>query len=644
MKQIQLLSLDLLNFKGGTMKINFNKTTNIEGANGSGKTRVFDAFTWLLFGKNSLGLSVFNIKTLGTDSTPIHKLSHEVTGELIVDGSQVTLKRVYQEDWVRPRGGDAEALKGHTTTYFINDVPVSMQEYQTRIDSICSEEEFKLLTNPLAFTSLHWEKQRQMLFAMAGEINPALVCVGKNDFLDLIERMKGTDEKNYQQQLRTKINKCKEELEKIKPAIDEVIRMTPTAQAWESIEKLIESKQKDLETISGQLSSFNNQVDERNKKVLELSDLILEKKQRMSELVATDKDKALRQYHSDLEVYRKNNSLLQEVMREITSLQSQKSNIEGEIGALTKRIDTLKEEYANINLKTLTYASDEFNCKVCGARFDDNKIFEMQEHTRAEFNRNKAEGIAKNTEEGTRLVASRRELNQKIAVLEEQILSKTSIKDNLVELCKGGEPAQPAYEYKPDTEYLQLETDIEALKKEQSEGIDLTEQSILKNQLSETLREIQDLNKTLNDRDTITRNNKRIDELRRNEKAINQELADYEREEKVLFDYSKYMTEYVEQRVCSMFEIVKFKLFNQQINGGETPTCQAMVNGVPFADQNNAMKIAAGIDIIKALQKHMNTFAPIFIDNRESVSEIPSTECQIINLIVNANQKTLKIS
>lgn len=642
MKQLQIESLRLLNFKGGSLTINFNKITNIEGANGSGKTRVFDAFTWLLFGKNSQGESVFNIKNLDENNNPIHRLSHEVEGKLIIDGFPLILKRVYKEDWVRQRGSESEALKGHTTTYFIDDVAVSAGEYERRVGSICSEAEFKLITSPLAFPALHWEKQRQMLFSMAGELNPVVVCVGKNDFLDLLERMGGKKSKEYADTVRAQITKCKEELEKIKPAIEEVIRMTPAEQNWKSLEDLVKSKEKDLQTISGQLSSFTDQVNERNGKVLELSDKILALKQKLSELVALDKDKALQQYHNDLNEYRVNNAALQLSVQQLEKAKKEKASNEEAISVIKEKITELKAAYISIDSEQLNYNEDDFSCKVCGARFDIDKISEMQEHTKAEFNKSKAERLFANVEAGKKLVEQRKGLEARQIELID-IIDKEGEGASALS-AKNIEPVSPVYEYQPDQEYKDAEAEIERLKEEQGQGIDLTEQSILKNQLSDTLAEITDLNKTLNDKSTIKKNNDRIEELKASEKALNQALAEHEKEEKVLFDYSKFMTEYVESRVSSMFEIVKFKLFTQQLNGGETPTCQAMVNGVPFSDLNNAMKIGAGIDIIKALQKHMNTSAPIFIDNRESVTEIPAIDCQIINLIVNENEKTLKIS
>ena len=82
-----------------------------------------------------------------------------------------------------------------------------------------------------------------------------------------------------------------------------------------------------------------------------------------------------------------------------------------------------------------------------------------------------------------------------------------------------------------------------------------------------------------------------------------------------------------------------FKMFEQQINGGEVECCECMVNGVPYSDVNTSGKIQAGIDIINALTDHYKINAPVFIDNRESIVRLPECKSQIINLIVKEGQK-----
>lgn len=161
MKTIFLKSLSLRNFKGiKRLDLSFTEhETNIYGANGTGKTTVFDAFTWLLFGKDSSDRKDFNIKTLNPDGSNVEKMEHEVIAFISVDGEEKTLQRIYKENWVKKRGEADAELKGHETLFYINDVPKKASEYAKEISEIVDEQIFKLITNPNYFPAMKWQDQ-----------------------------------------------------------------------------------------------------------------------------------------------------------------------------------------------------------------------------------------------------------------------------------------------------------------------------------------------------------------------------------------------------------------------------------------------------------------------------------------------------
>mgnify|MGYP003239503915 CR=1 FL=1 len=70
-KKVTLKELTLKNFKGiRDLAVKFGEVTTIAGANATGKSTVFDAFTWVLFGKDSndrtdSGKGAFTVKTVG---------------------------------------------------------------------------------------------------------------------------------------------------------------------------------------------------------------------------------------------------------------------------------------------------------------------------------------------------------------------------------------------------------------------------------------------------------------------------------------------------------------------------------------------------------------------------------------------------
>lgn len=173
MKKIEIKKLSLLNFKGiRKLEINyFAKETKIFGDNATGKTSIFDAFSWLLFGKDSNDRTQFEIKTLDKNNNVIHKLDHEVSAILLIDDEEVALSRTLKEKWVKKRGALEAEYTGNETSYTWDEVPVSAGEFSKKISEIVDENVFKLITSPTAFNSLKWQDQRQELIKYIGRCN-----------------------------------------------------------------------------------------------------------------------------------------------------------------------------------------------------------------------------------------------------------------------------------------------------------------------------------------------------------------------------------------------------------------------------------------------------------------------------------------
>lgn len=201
---IQLKSITLLNFKGiRNLTIGFNESgvTSIYGKNAIGKTTIFDAFTWLMFGKDSTDRKDFNIKTIDESGNVIEKLPHEVSATIIVDGEEMNLRKCYDEKWTKKRGTSVEEFTGNEVHPFINDVPYSVSEYQRKVNDICNESIFKLITNPLYMPSMKKDAQRQTLFDMAGELSDKDVAAGNKDFVALLDSLTGKTLEEYKRQI-----------------------------------------------------------------------------------------------------------------------------------------------------------------------------------------------------------------------------------------------------------------------------------------------------------------------------------------------------------------------------------------------------------------------------------------------------------
>ena len=224
-KKAILEELTLINFKGiKNRTITFGQTTEVRGANATGKSTINDAFTWVLFGKDARGTNdtKFGIKTVGPDGKAYEKLDHEVTAVLNVNGEKITLRRCYTEDWVKPRGSAETILKGHTTNYFYNGVPLKEGEYKAKINAIIEEELFKMITNPFYFAGLDWPVQREILLQVAGGVSYEEIAASKDEFKALLTQLSGKDLAEFKAEISARKKKLQEELDKIPTRIDEI--------------------------------------------------------------------------------------------------------------------------------------------------------------------------------------------------------------------------------------------------------------------------------------------------------------------------------------------------------------------------------------------------------------------------------------
>lgn len=151
---------------------------SITGRNKQGKTTIYDAFLWLLFGKNSAGETKFTVKPTNEPT----ETENYVEARFDVDGKPLTLKKVYASKYIKTTG----EYKGSELEYYINGVPKKKNEYETAIAEIIDEEQFKLLTNPKHFTEvLDWKKRREILFSLAETKSDSELATENPDFTEI---------------------------------------------------------------------------------------------------------------------------------------------------------------------------------------------------------------------------------------------------------------------------------------------------------------------------------------------------------------------------------------------------------------------------------------------------------------------------
>lgn len=598
--QIKIKNLKLENFKGiKDLTIDFKDTTNICGDNAVGKTTIFDAYSWLLWDKDSLNRKDFAIKPYDKNGEEVHNLESIVEGDFSFDDTDLNLKKIYKEVWTKKRGSTQAEFTGHTTDYYINSVPCKKKEYNERIESVLSEDNFNLLSNPLYFNQfLVKTERREILLSLIEDVKPEDIIAKNKDLEDLDLETYTVDElKKIAKDAARKINK---DIESIPARIDELDKSKIHDIDFDALEF---RKRSTLPAIK--------EIDEKLADASKMADGMTEITEKITALQKEKSDLAEKYQNKRFEVNLKNKNVLLEKEHDKLALEEAKKNIE----KLKDLVEKAREEWQEVHKEQ--YQGD-FKCPTCGQDLLPDQI----EKTMANFNKKKSEKLASIEEKAKDLKIKIEECEKLIAIYE---VKEYKEEDLPIEPIKLQKIDQEINEAKAKLSDFSLDNKKELLEKKDSLNADLEE-----------------INKKL----SLQGQNEKIDERIKELESREKELAKlYEEQQRIIYiceEYTKAYVDLVSDKINDSFDLVKFKLFENQINGGITETCEATFKGVPYSDLNNAAKINAGLDVINSLSDKLDLKVPIFIDNAESVNELIKTDTQLVRLVV-SKDKELRI-
>ena len=654
MKKIILKSLALVNFKGvRDFSIAFNDgITTVCGDNGTGKTTLYDAYLWLLFGKDSTGRSDgangFNVKTTDESGKPIYRLEHSVTAVLEVDGKEIKLQRSLVEKWQKVNGTTDEVMKDETQ-YFINDVRTgTKKEYQAEISEIIPEDVFRMITNPYYFTSLSADTQKEMLLGMVGNIDDEEVAATDPDFLALLDQINGTSLAKWAREIAAKKKACNDALATIPASIETAQKLMPDSEDWAMLENELKGVQDRVKEIDRQIADKSALNDEAYKRKMALM-----KQQADKRIKLQDRENAIR-----MEVNAAHNKALSEIQQmenelsvnqnNLDKYRNDKMSVDGKIDELNAKLVEMREQFKAVAKEQFPEPSgDVLVCPTCGEPYKGENLENAIAKLRGNFEQNKAKRQKDIQTKGKqykaeydKAVEQQTKLTGLIAKLEDdalEIKGNITIKKNNIPVAGNADEA-----IANDKECLDLRNDITEIDNQLKVEVPQADVSELQSEKADRNAAMAEINKRLGKRAMIERVNKEIADLEEKRIANNQAKADLEKWEDVYLRFQKAKDEVLMQRINGLFNVVSFSFVKEQKNGGEKVTCYCTVNGVPYADVNACGKVNAGLDIINAICATKGISAPIFIDNRESFNVIIPTISQIVNLRV-SNDKQLTI-
>ena len=646
MKTIKLLKLKLRNFKGiSNLSLELNgESVSVHGENGTGKTSIFDAWLWILFDKdsnhNKLGE---NVKTVGTSG-----LEHEVEAIISVNDKPMTLRKVYYEKYTKKRGQAVAEKTGNTTDYYINDVPVQLKEYNEHILSIIDPDTFKLLTSPLYFNEqLAWKQRRDVLINLAGDVTNEEVAAADPSLQKLLSVISDRSIDDHRKVIAAKKATINKEFEQIPHRIDEAVRALPNVDNLKSvnIEAFIQACTKDRETLQTKIIQMRN------------SDPVIELNNK------------LRQAENDLAICRKNDEQSKKeklfaLRVEVSGAQNERKGLLSDLQDVQDKKDTAQRRYDEYDKSRAKLRRDwtlvderKFvdtvgdSCPTCKQSLPAHDVAEARNMALQNFNINQSQDFERIEKAG---VAANGECERYSVTLERLALQEQDLSAKLHAVDKTyAEVTETFARANAETVNASAETmaafaltetihnEIEVVK---TGDVNFEEIAAMENEITAIGKHSDDLYSKLSDLKAHASGSKRIDELKAKQKELAKEFAKLEEELFLAEQFVRVKVDMLESKINSKFKFAKFRLFEQQINGGLNDCCTLLIDGVPYSGGlNHAAQINAGLDVINVLSQYYGVCCPLFLDNRESVVKLIDTEAQIINLFVSAADKTLRI-
>jgi DNA repair exonuclease SbcCD ATPase subunit len=623
---------------------------NIEvfGDNATGKTSAFDGICWLLYDKDSQNKKDFDIKTRDAAGNVIPNIEHEVEAVFEINGKPTSLRKVYAEKYVKKRGSISSEFTGHETSYYIDGVPKSKKEYDAFINNIADESIFKLLTNPLYFNEqLHWQKRRELLIEICGEVSDREVILSNKELAKLPAILNGRKLDDHRKVIAARRSVINDELGKIPIRIDEISRTLPDL-----------TGALNREVLQTEINSLKSQQQAKQQELVRITSggEIAEQQKQLSQLDSQllDLQNKHRTQYSDVVFTKK--SHLQNLKSQLSSVTSRIDNFKYDIKNNNDRIAINEEHCERLRVDWHTADNqkfefnDELSCPTCKQSLPEDQITKSRETALSQFNLDKSKKIESINSYGQNARKMIRELQDKnteinglIAALESE---KQSIEQSIIaletEIAAMGEI--PDISSNPEYQALSMQ---KLSIQEKINNINTEKESVLRQikadigliEIDMAARE-----RSIAQLDNAEASKKRIAELNQQEKELS---AEYEKLEGELYLTDQFVIAKVnmlESRINSKFKFARFKMFDVQINGGLNECCETTFNGVPYGGGlNNAGRINVGLDIINTLSDHFNFVAPIFVDNAEAVTKLTEVKGQVIKLVVSEPDKVLRV-
>ena len=550
---------------------------------------------------------------------------------------QIMLKKIYREVWKRKRGAATEEFTGHEVDHFVNGVPVKKKEYDAAVAKICPEHLFSLLTNPTAFSALHWQKQRSILIEVCGDVSDADIIASNHEFVRLPEILNGKkvdDWKKVAAGRRTEINK---RLTEIPARIDELKKSKP--------ELVVTNAQ----TMISTLTKLRGKLEEKNAEiatihagggVVELQKRLYAQESIISGIRKNVDGEQMAAAKKNTEAIADAQFRLGNVANLLADAERKISLAQEDIGHVTEANISLSNQWKEVSARSFVPGP----CPTCGQDIPSEQV----EQARASFNITRSNELQAISDKGfanrARIAALKESADNLIQLRDRLAADKVAVEGELLSALRDNRnqiaSAEDSVEYQASVR--ERDALLDEIQKAQAGKVGFVaekqaERESIQSEISAAEKNLAAIEQAMDIAD-------RVAELASEEKTLANEYAKIDGELFLVEQFTRAKVALLDERVNQKFKVVRFRMFEEQINGGITDTCKMTVDGVPYADLNSAARIQGGLDIIRTLSAHYGISLPIIIDNRESVCRIPDMNgAQVISLFVSEADKALRV-
>lgn len=651
MKKVTLKRLTLENWRAQNRTVDFAERTVIRGANGAGKSTVFDAFLWLLTGVDAQNRTNYDLYDNTKEFTPENAVPAVTEGVFDVDGTEYVFKRSAIQKWTRKRGSNVyEKAKSDEYTYYIDGLAVSAKTYNERIAAIFADiEKLKLMLNVRHYQMLDWKMLRKHFADMVGIITKDELRGDYSAIEPLLAKYEndptfsGDALSVVKEKLRQQINPLEKRMEEFDSKIKGMKEMMPNLDGVAEAKAAIEDKLKRIEDIDREIVGMGD----ANKPYIE---------KRNAELAAiADKKRAIEAARQEWDA--KQNESVAELRKKLTELQSENYKIGNANNAAKQRkasierqIESAKQQYEYFDKERDRLKADKEEAQ--GRVFDENQLcptcgqslpYERIAELKKQFYERRDKDVADIIERGKKVRAMRDEQTEIIANLEkelsgikfESLLDETSI---LADIESAKAMIQPFDDTALMTELKDMEDNLTEVPVLDTDAL-LQEKSTLN-------REIQELQVVVAKESRLESDNAKIAAKEAERTATGVELAKYGGLFNKCVEREREWASIVRDRANRYLHHCKVEMTEINKSGEINDICTVTIDGVDVGVANTARQIMAGIDIAKAFQTNAELDMPMFIDNAEQITDnnIPVVSNQMILTYVDANYPELSIT